>query len=306
MEHERMTLSTASGKLTPVAPFDFAKSLEFLGHFRPAMGEQHIDKESLTKAASFNGQCVVFQVRSLGTLDAPELAYSLFSDAEISDALHEAARDQIAFFLSLNDDLRPLYERGQADPDFVPVIQRLYGYHQVKFPTPFENACWAILSQRNPMSAAHNMKERLAQHFGGSLTVEGQTFRAFPEPFQLALPPTDELNGVIRNIRKAECISDVARAFDTLDPMWLRTGPYDEVKAWLLSLKGIGAWSSAFILLRGLGRTEQIPPEEKWLLDAARKVYGRDTLTYIDLNRLANHYGEHQGYWGHYLRASVS
>ncbi len=301
-----MSLYTTTGKLTPIAPFDFAKSLEFLGHFRPAMGEQHINKTTLTKAASFNGQCVVFQVQSTGTNDAPQLSYTLFSDTEITDSLHESVRGRIAFFLSLNDDLRPFYELGESDPDFAPVLQRMYGYHQVKFPTAFENACWAILSQRNPMSVAHKMKERLAEHFGSSLTVDGKIHQAFPEPFQLAMPSTDDLNGIIHNVRKAECITDVARAFDAIDDEWLRTAPYDEVKAWLLNLKGIGAWSSTFILLRGLGRTEQIPPEEKWLLDAARKIYGRDTMTFADMGKLAKGYGEHQGYWGHYLRASVS
>src|SRR5262245_7665289 len=111
-----MTLYTTTGKLTPIAPFDFTKSLEFIGHFRPAMGEQHIDKISLTKSASFNGQCIVFRIQSTGTSDAPQLTYNLFSDAEITDSLHESVRDRITFFLSLNDDLRPLYELGQADP----------------------------------------------------------------------------------------------------------------------------------------------------------------------------------------------
>jgi DNA-3-methyladenine glycosylase II len=301
-----MSDHTANGTLTPVPPFDFAQSLEFLGHFRPAMGEQEVKRQTLTKAISINGQCIVFQVRSAGTVESPELAYTLVSDTELSPDVRDAVRDRISFFLSLDDDLHPFYSLAESDPDFAPVLKQLYGYHQVKFPSAFENACWAVLSQRNLMSVAHTMKERLAEHFGSSLTVEGKTYRAFPEPFQLALPSTDELNAQIRNVRKAECLSDIARAFDSLDERWLREGPYEEVKEWLLSLKGIGAWSAAFVLLRGLGRTEQIPPQEKWLLEAARKIYGRDTLTEADLQRMAKHYGEHQGYWGHYLRASVS
>jgi DNA-3-methyladenine glycosylase II len=294
---------TANGILTARAPFDFNQSLDFLGHFRPAMGEQTIEAGVLRKASSLNGQVFVFQVRSTGK---PQIAYTLFSNVETSQSFRSTAARHIAFFLSLDDDLGTFYDLGLSDPDFAPVVRQLYGYHQVKFPTPFENACWAILSQRNPMKAAHAMKERLAQQFGGGLNIDGKTYCAFPEPFQLALPTADELNSVIRNARKAECISDVARAFDNVDEAWLRTAPYDDVKAWLLRLKGIGAWSAAFVLLRGLGRTEHIPPEEKWLLDAARKIYGRDTLTETDLHRLAQHYDIYQGYWGHYLRAAVT
>lgn len=43
----------------------------------------------------------------------------------------------------------------------------------------------------------------------------------------------------------------------------LRTAPYTEVEAWLCSINGVGAWSAAFVLLRGLGRMAHIPPSEK-------------------------------------------
>jgi DNA-3-methyladenine glycosylase II len=68
------------GTLTPKAPFDFNKSLEFLGQFRPAMGEQRTDAGILTKAISINGTIIVLSVQSIGTLDTPELTYALYSE----------------------------------------------------------------------------------------------------------------------------------------------------------------------------------------------------------------------------------
>jgi DNA-3-methyladenine glycosylase II len=128
------------GTLTPKAPFDFDKTLEFFGHFRPAMGEQKMHDGTLTKAVSINGQIVVFRVQSIGTVDAPELAYILYRDSIISGELHEAVRNRISFFLSLEDDLQAFYALAQEDSAFEPVMQELYGYHQVKFLSPFENA----------------------------------------------------------------------------------------------------------------------------------------------------------------------
>jgi DNA-3-methyladenine glycosylase II len=95
----------------------------------------------------------------------------------------------------------------------------------------------------------------------------------------------------------------VSRAFDGVDEAWLRTAPYNEVQNWLLSIKGIGAWSASFILLRSLGRMERLPVDEKWLIQAARRRYGSDTLESKDVERLAKPYGDHAGYWAHYLRA---
>ena len=53
-----------------------------------------------------------------------------------------------------DDDLQPFYALAEADPPFWALVQRLYGYHQVRFFTPFENTCWAILGQRTPFAVA--------------------------------------------------------------------------------------------------------------------------------------------------------
>jgi DNA-3-methyladenine glycosylase II len=68
------------------------------------------------------------------------MAYILYSDSTISDELHEAVRDRIGFFPSLEDDLQVFYALAEEDPAFEPVMQELYGYHQVKFLSPFEKA----------------------------------------------------------------------------------------------------------------------------------------------------------------------
>lgn len=75
-----------TGRLKPRPPFDFDKNLDFIGSFSPAMGEQRISGRTLTKATSFDGQVVAFTVRSLGTVEQPELEYSLVSDSRSATA----------------------------------------------------------------------------------------------------------------------------------------------------------------------------------------------------------------------------
>lgn len=104
------------------------------------MGQQTTNDGILTKASSLDGQIFVFQVISIGTVDYPELAYRLFSIDEISPAFHDTIRQNLSFFLSLDDDLTPFYAIAEEDPIFEPVMQELYGYHQVKFLSPFEKS----------------------------------------------------------------------------------------------------------------------------------------------------------------------
>ncbi len=77
------------------------------------------------------------------------------------------------------------------------------------------------------------------------------------------------------------------------------------MEAWPRSIKGIGEWSADFIMVRGLGRMERVPLTEKRLVEAASKVYGLgEELSRDALQRLADKYGQWQGYWAHYLRVA--
>jgi len=139
------------------------------------------------------------------------------------------------------------------------IIRPAFPYHQARFPSAFENAVWAMLSQRNLMSVARTMKDGLTARYGQSITVDGTTYYAFPEAVDLALPPPDELNEVVGNRWKSETVSGVARAFAQVDERWLAESPYEVANQWLRAVKGIGPWSASFILLRGLGRMERLP-----------------------------------------------
>ncbi|MEO7911078.1 MAG: DNA-3-methyladenine glycosylase 2 family protein [Roseiflexaceae bacterium] len=299
-----MTFHTVTGTLTPAQPFDFDKSLDFLGLFAPMEGEQTLAARALAKAVLLGGQLVVFEIAVSGSIEQPGLIYTLHSDQPINDATRLAAEDRIAFFLSLHDDLRPFYAIGLDDPPFARLIQRLYGYHQVKFLTPFENACWAVLTQRTPIPVAKKLKQALVEHFGANLAIDGKRYAAFPEPARLAAADPAELAELAGNPRRAEYLLAASAAFAGTDEAWLRAAPYAEVEAWLRAIKGLGAWSTTFVLLRGLGRMEQLPVGEARLGEAASKVYGR-TIAATELAAIVERYGVYQGYWAHYLRVGA-
>jgi DNA-3-methyladenine glycosylase II len=306
--------------LHPTPPFDFNKSLDFLEGFSPTRDEQSLAARVLTKAIMVAGQVVVFQVKSTGTVDAPRLECALHSAQPLDASAQAAARDRLSFFLSLDDDLRPFYAIALSDPAMAPEIQRLYGLHQVKFPTPFENAAWAVLSQRAPIPVARKMKQALVERFGASLAVDGEVYWAFPEAAAVAAAPVAELASLIHNERKAQYLNAVAVAFAQVDESFLRAGDYEEVLDWLRGIKGIGEWSADFILLRGLGRMQQLhftPATifERRMSRAVSRVYpsgpgraltGQASISPSEIVRIAERYGDWQGYWALYLRTGES
>lgn len=293
---------TISGNLIPCAPFDFTQSTRFIGEFEPTQNEQQVAAKSMTKAVMLNGQTIVFRVHAIGTIDAPGMEYTLDSDRPISEVTQTAVEDRIRFYLGLDDDLRMFYALAPKSDPFQAVIHKLYGYHQVKFLTPFENICWAILTQRNRIPAARKMKDALVEKYGGKLTVDGVTYHAFPEAVTLAEADQETLAALIEHNQKAQYLLAAACAFSTVDEAFLRTGDYDAVSEWLLNIKGVGAWSALFVMIRGLGRMERAPVE-KMLVGAASACYHR-SVQENELTALAKPYGTYQGYWAHYLRAA--
>ena len=295
-----MTLSTVTRELHPLPPFDFGQSLAFLGMFPPTKADQTLTGQQLTRAFMIGPQVVAAQITSLGTTDAPRLRCTLLSDSPLTESVQQAAFERAALYLSLDDDLRPFYAIAETDPCFTPILRRMYGLHQVRFPTPFENACWAILTQRTPMPAAQILKQALIEHFGGSLVIDGHCYQAFPTAAAVANADPAQLESLLHNQRKAGYISAASRAFSQFDESFMRTGDYDTVEQSLLAIKGIGPWSASFVMLRGFGRMERIPLGEGRLAEVFARVYGPAE----HLESVAAHYGPNQGYWAHYLRAS--
>lgn len=292
-----MTFQHVTGRLTPVEPFDFARSLAFIGAFPPVRGEQTQGDLTLTKGVMVAGQPVVFRLTGAGSA----LTYEAWSPAPIAQA---ALEDRLRFFLSLDDDLEPFYAIARNDAAFTPILTALHGLHQVKFLTPFENAVWAVLTQRTPMPMARKMKAALIVAKGATLTVDGVDYPVFPQVDQLAGLSEVDLQEIIGHKPKADYLANLIAAFARTDERWLREAPTLEVEAWLRGIKGIGPWSAMFILIRGLGRMDAALDAGDELRQAVGKVYGDGRpATARDVAACAKPYGALQGYWSYYLRA---
>ena len=81
----------------------------------------------------------------------------------------------------------------------------------------------------------------------------------------------------------------------------LREAPYDEATATLRGIRGVGEFTAAAILLRGLGRMDFVPLEMPAFFDATARVYGPGDHA----ARLRHRYDRHLGYWAYYLRTGL-
>ena len=292
------------GELNPVPPFDFSKSMEFLSSFTPMANEQKIRVASFTKAVEINGKTVAFKITGKGDMQDPDIHYTAYSEERFDDETKSSLLDRITFFLSLQDDLNGFYGIGQDDENFRHIIKKLYGHKQVKFLTPFESCCWAILSQRVPMTTAHKMKEKIVQEIGSHIDIGCIDYYAFPEPTKMDAAEEPKLFEAILSRRKSKYLAAAAKAFSIVDEQWLRSAPYKEVHSWLTDIKGIGDWSANFIMMWGLGRMDELPSIGLKLALAVSSVYTGEEkpMPEEEIRTLAEKYGKWQGYWAYYIR----
>lgn len=288
--------------LEPTAPFNFKHTLEFLKDFKADGITRSVQDDSLRFAMFVQNQVVVIDVEhaDIGlncTLNAQQLSESLSSET--------LAR--VRFYLSLDDDLSDFYTKAQQDDVFKPILKSLYGYHQVKFPTVFSCACWALITQRTPNSFAYKTMSKLSELLGQSITFDGETYTTFPcaQDF-LAKNASAAILEATNNTRKTERLLPIAEAFATADETFLHTASFEELATWLKTIHGLGQWSVDYIMLRGLGRKERSPWTDTQIMNSISKVYTQGlSISRGDAKKIAETYGWQQGYWVHYLKHYV-
>jgi DNA-3-methyladenine glycosylase II len=295
------SLQTTSLSLTSKAPFDFQHTLTFLEDYKADGIHRKILENELRFALQVLGQPITVFVKSLGTVKRPRLELTLHAK-KLNDDIIRAAKEQLTFYLSLDDDLTPFYKLAEKDNAFKPTLKGLYGYHQVKFPSVFTSICWALVTQRTPNSFAYVTMQRFCELLGDVITVDCEHYTTFPEA-QKFLNSRDKVLIATNNTRKTDRLMEIAKAYMTVDETFLKTAPYEEVMRAVKKLKGLGQWSADYILLRGLGRYERSPWTDTVILDTISKIYtGGFRISEGDAKRLAESYSWYQGLWVHYLK----
>jgi DNA-3-methyladenine glycosylase II len=195
-----------------------------------------------------------------------------------------------------------MYEVATADEAMAPVVADLFGYHHLRFPTPFEAACWAALSRRTPPPVAAGLRDALVRAAGRVVEVDGRDVSLFPTPAMVRGHPA-AVRDALDDERRAETVLAAAEAFVEADLSGLDT---PTLRDRLEAVRGFGPRSAAFVAFRGFGRPSVLPAAEPRLRTAVGDAYGLADPTAEDVRRLADRYGDYRGYWAHYLRVRAA
>jgi AraC family transcriptional regulator of adaptative response / DNA-3-methyladenine glycosylase II len=127
------------------------------------------------------------------------------------------------------------------------------------------------------VKAATTVAGRIADRYGEPVDVAVDDLpdapgKLFPEPGALARARLERL-GIIRS--RAQTIRSVARAVASGELSFDTAQPAGELHAALMSIKGIGDWTAAYVAMRVLKDPDAFPTSDLGLLRAFDDADGR-------------------------------
>jgi len=273
-------------------PYSFDQTIAFIRRFPPCQGEYLVEDDALTAAVTVGDRAVPLTIRRAGTAIEVETPRAADLPAVARHAAH---------WIGAEDDVSALYAAARGDAAFSALIERLHGLHHVRFLTLEEITVYCVMMQRTPVTMAARMKRAFLAAFGTPIEVAGTTLRAMPSLAKLAELDGEVIGKAIKHALKGPMIERVVRGVAAIGEATLREAPYAEARDALLAIPGIGPFSAGAILLRGLGRMDEVP-SVKMFADDAAEIYGGP----IDERAIAKRYGAMIGYWSFYVKIGAA
>ena len=157
------------------------------------------------------------------------------------------------------------FDRGAATiPWLRDLALRMRGVRPPRYATLWEACVNAIVFQQISLHAASAILRRVILETGESLVWNGIELHAFPTIAALADADAARLRGAGLSAGKVETLRRVGAALaeGALDEVMLEERSSPDASAILCRIKGIGPWTAAVILLRGLGRLDVFPEND--------------------------------------------
>ncbi len=172
----------------------------------------------------------------------------------------------VRMMLGCDHDLMDFEHSAVAIPWLAPLVQRMHGVKPPRYPTLWEACVNAIVFQQLSLPSATAIMRRLIVALGQSVKAEGipVPLYVFPAAESFSRATEDLLRKTGLSASKIATLRRVAEALTSgrIDTAKLEQCKSNDAAAILRQIKGIGPWTAAVILLRGLGRLDVFPAND--------------------------------------------
>lgn len=204
--------------------------------------------------------------------------------------------------LGVDRDLANFDQSASRIPWLAPLVERMRGVKPPRYPTLWEACVNAIVFQQVSLRAASAIMHRLIVALGQRIEVSDlpTALYAFPPGESLQSASDDLLRSTGLSANKVATLRRVAEALASgaLDATTLDACASADAARILCGIKGIGPWTAAVILLRGLGRLDVFPANDTSVASNIALVAGP---VQFDMQSLLRDLGQQRGMLYFYL-----
>ena len=182
--------------------------------------------------------------------------------------------------LGTERDLSDFVRQAHAIPWLVPLARRMSGLKPPRYPALFEACANAILFQQVSLSAASAIMRRLLLALGTRVEHDGVLLTVFPSVEVLLGADDAVIRAAGVSTGKLATLRRVGEAIvaGAISEAMLEERSSDKAALLLRGIKGIGPWTAAVILLRGLGRLDIFPGKDSSVAANLALVAGKDVF----------------------------
>lgn len=288
--HTKQIKARAWGALPTRSPFHLEATARVLQR-RPSNLVDVWDRGQYFRILAFGGGLTLVQVENRGTIDAPDVRYYIRSGAASAGVGTTLRR-----ILGLDVSPAALPQLARVDNALVATVRSLRGMRPPCFADLFESFLNVIPFQQLSLDAGVAIVGRLVKRFGRQIEYCDRRYYASPSAHTVAAARLDRLRACGLSHNKATTLRNLARSIDLGELREEEISAMSTIEALrtLTALPGIGPWSAALILLRGLGRLDVFPPGDAGAARGLGALLQLDRLTSLD--RVVERFGEHRGY----------
>lgn len=241
-----------------------------------------------------NSKPVLIQIKQIAPPQSPKL-YVTLKGCRSNDCT--IALQIIERTLGIKRDLAGFYNQIAKDEKLGFLFRNLEGLKPPRFPSLYEAIVNGICCQQLSLTVGIILLSRLSQKYG--LGMENETQKAFPEPNSLARSSIQELRQLGLSGQKARALISLSEEFLS-NPVGfedLEKLDNESVIARLMGYLGVGRWTAEYVLLRGLGRLDSFPGDDKGAGKNLRERLGISRpLSYHEVKSIVSRWHPYEGF----------
>ena len=171
------------------------------------------------------------------------------------------ARSHILRIIGADQNPSEFYEFSASDDILKPLVSHFKGLRIPQTLSVYEGLITAIIGQQISTSVASMLRSLIIELYGDATNIYGQTFYSFPTPQSIAEIGVEELVKNKFSRRKAEYIHSISEkeASGKIDLETTREMTIEEATETFISFRGVGPWTTQWLLIRALGFSDGFP-----------------------------------------------